>query len=260
MCKRYETHRNLKRVFVEEIPVNQLDLVITGKALHHLGVVLRVKPDEKVVVLDRFGKRALTKVERFSRTEIKLKIVESCEPKGEDKISITVLQAILKGNATDYVIQRLSELGVSRILFFKAKHSLWNCDQVDSRKKLLHWDGVAIRSYLQCDRDRPIEIMGPFNGIAGTLEFVDNHTLKILCHERAETNKFRALLEPFKVGQGTKGVAIAVGPEGGFEEQEVEYLKEAGFVPIRLGPRIFMAESASIVFSTIIQYELGDLG
>lgn len=261
VCRTHEKFRNLKRIFVEEIPLIHSDLIITGKTLHHLGIVLRVKPYEDVLVLDRFGKRALTKVEKFSKTEIKLKIMEIYEIKWEGRLNITVLQAILKGNSTDYIIQRLSELGVRRILFFKAKHSLCNLDRENIQKKLLHWDGVAIRSYLQCDRDRPLEIMGPFTGIESTLGCVDPDTiLKILCHERAEMHNLRTLLEPLKGDEGTKGVAVAVGPEGGFEEREVRFLKEAGFVPIRFGPRIFMAESASIVFSAILQYELGDLG
>lgn len=261
VCDQFKIYRNLKRVFVEEIPATNSDLVITGKAFRHLGVVLRSKINENVLVLDRFGRRALTKVENISRTEIKLKIMEIYETKVKNNLNITVLQAILKGNSTDYLIQRLSELGVNRLLFFRAKRSLWRFDQERSRERLMHWDGVAIRSYLQSDRNMPIKIVGPFNGIETALEFLGNEIdLRVLCHERAEIHNFKALIEPLREAQRTIGVAIAVGPEGGFEDQEVHSLKEAGFIPIRLGPRIFMAESASIVFSTIIQYELGDLG
>lgn len=251
---------HLKRTFVECISPNSPSLIISGNAFSHLGLVLRVKEREEVLVMDRHGKRALATVEEISKGNILLRIKQSYLPNYNETLKITVLQAILKGNSTDYLIQRLSELGVATIVFFKAKRSVVGLDKETIKSKQNHWDGICIRSYLQSDRFTPIEIKGPFQSLSEALElFKDPFHLKIVCHEKANVRPLRDLITEVRSTPGVKQVALSVGPEGGLEDEEVSMLSKNGFIPVRIGNRIFKAESTAIVLSAILQYELGDI-
>ncbi len=210
--------------------------------------------------MDRDGKRAFALAQEVSRGRINLEIEEVYEPGPEPDLKISLLQALLKGDSMAYAIKRLSELGVQRLMIFKGDHSIRELTPQDIAHKKRHWDGIAIRSYLQCDRRAPLIVEGPYKSLLeATYGHLEPKSLKLLFHEKAGPCSLRGLLKGFKEIPPPRHVEIAVGPEGGFSEQEVDTLVQRGFIPMRLGNRIFMAESMGIVIASILQYELGDL-
>ena len=244
-------------MFVEEIGTS-LRMIIESKAYHHLGMVLRAKLGEEVLLMDRRGKRAVALVEEIRRGSIVLKIKEMVSIPVTEGLELVVIQAILKNQANDYLIQRLSELGVEGIAFFEARRGISRWSRKKTLEKLSHWDGVVIRSFLQCDRDVPIKILGPFLDAKEVAEFYkDLKGLKLVFHEKGSFD-FKEVLK-WKEHTDEKRAILAVGPEGGFTDEEIELFQEAQFIPTCLGPRVLKAESVAMVAASIVQYTLGDL-
>jgi len=249
--------RGLKRVFVEDLGSSPI-ISLNGRACHHLGMVLKARPGEEVLLMDRRGRRARALVEEIKKGFVCLKIQEKVSLPIRSEVELVVLQALLKNPSNDYLIQRLSELGVTCIAFFEAKRGIckWNSEKLSER--LSHWDGVAVRAYLQCDRYAPISIKGPFLDAEEAAKYYrDSEGLKLVFHERASTG-VKEILRP-KEAREAKRAILAVGPEGGFTQEEIELFMDLGFVPTCIGPRILKAESVAMVAASIMQYEMGDL-
>ena len=230
---------------------------ITGEDVKHIYKVLRVKPGEKVVVNNLESEEFLGEVEEVNKQEVSIKILEKLDVNNESNLNITLFQGMPKAAKMDLIVQKCVELGVSEIIPTIT-------DRVDVKlkgefKKLDRLNKIALEACKQSKRTVIPEVLEPMD-FKGVLEKIDELDLMVIPYENATGYGIRDMVNSIENKDSIKNVGIMVGPEGGFEESEIEALKEKGAHIVTLGPRILRTETAGFTCISLIQYELGDLG
>jgi 16S rRNA (uracil1498-N3)-methyltransferase len=172
----------------------------------------------------------------------------------ESPLRIEVYQSLPVKERFELVLQKLTELGVARMVPLESRHSA-TLDDRDARQKKSHrWPAVISKASRQCRRAMLPELM-PVHTFAEALVCAAAAELKLMLYEGQ-------VLWSFTEGVGSfrpQSVALLVGPEGGFSSAEVEQAQAVGFMPVSLGPRILRTETAAIVAAALLQSYLGDL-
>ena len=153
----------------------------------------------------------------------------------------------------DWMIQKCTELGVTRISVFNANHSQIPLKPAQLKKRLMHWRNVAIKACEQCGRQIPPQINFQQN-LASVLDEATRRDLKILLDSGGD----RLLSEPTTNNLNDQ-ITILLGPEGGLSETELKSAQNAGFIATSLGPRILRTETAAATALAILQYNHGDI-
>ena len=246
----------MRRFFVDDILEPQGSFAITGDEAKHITRVLRMRPGERIALLDRGGARHQALIKEVSRHHVLVDLEKLLPAPPPSPIHITLGQAVLKSNRMDFLVEKTSELGVDRLLPFLSERTVVKADGENARAKVDHWQDIARSAAKQSDRALPAQI-GPLHSLDEMLAILSKETaLKILLWEQ---EGIRSLRDVLRSSAPSPRVLALVGPEGGFTEKEVEKAGKAGFVSVSLGGRILRAETAAISLVTILQYEWGDL-
>ncbi|MEW6607954.1 MAG: 16S rRNA (uracil(1498)-N(3))-methyltransferase [bacterium] len=244
-----------RRFFVnpESIVKNNVDIVDKDD-IHHLKNVLRLKEKDKIIALDGLGNEYHATIISIAADKVKTNIVEKIIHPPQ-KVELTLLQALPRIARMDLIISKSTELGVTRIIPVKTQRSLINLKNEST--KLTRWQKIAKSSSSQCQRCI-IPIIYPVTNLKTSLELIKEVDLGLILYENAKT----PLREVFLNRDVTllKKIAVFVGPEGGFTEEEITAVQIRGIIPVSLGTNILRCESASIVTESIILYELGMIG
>jgi len=172
----------------------------------------------------------------------------------ESPLRIEVYQSLPDKERFELILQKLTELGVARIVPMESQHSA-TLDERDAQQKKSHrWPDVISRASRQCRRAMLPELM-PVYTYAEALAEVSRAELKLMLYEGDTHWSFTEWLGSFR----PQSVALMVGPEGGFSRAEVEQAQAVGVMPVRLGPRLLRTETAAIVAAALLQSYLGDL-
>jgi 16S rRNA (uracil1498-N3)-methyltransferase len=247
----------LRNFFVEEIAAIDGSCRITGAEARHISRVLRMRPGDRLILMDKKGSSFQACIESITARQVKVRVERPLEMPRPSTLKITLCQAITKSQSMDYIIQKASELGVDCVVPFFSDRSVVRLDQDRLPKKMAHWKGVAENSAKQCGRAVPIKVESP-SDLSGLLErWHEMDALKVILWEKEEAKDLKTV---FRSTRPTGDFAGIIGPEGGFTENEVDNFMDAGFIPVSLGARILRAETAAIAIAVIVQYELGDLG
>lgn len=236
--------------------VNDVYATITGDDVKHIYKVLRLNCGDEVVINNEQGKEYFGEIEEITKQYVKVKIIEEIEINSESNLNITLFQGLPKSTKMDLVVQKCTELGVNT--FVPIITSRVDVKLKGEFKKLDRLQRIALEACKQCKRARVPKVLEPieFKEMINSLENMD---LVVVPYENATGNGIRSMKNSIKEN-GFKNVAIIVGPEGGFEEEEIEALEEKKAYIVTLGPRILRTETAGFVCVSLIQYELGDLG
>jgi 16S rRNA (uracil1498-N3)-methyltransferase len=168
----------------------------------------------------------------------------------ESRLAVTLIQGIARGDRMDLIVQKATELGVARIVPVLSRRSIVRLDWDQAQAKAAHWRSIAVNACEQCGRNR--------------LPLIDSPR-PLLEHLAAPAIAgARLLLEPDAAAaapEHTVGNAaqIVIGPEGGFDSDELEAFRISGFSPVRLGPRVLRTETAAIAALAWLQSRFGDL-
>lgn len=246
----------MRSFFVEKIvPANDF-LSITGKEARHIFNVLRMKKGEKLILLDGKGQLFESTIERLHHKEVKVKINKSIPPPPPSPIEISLCQAVTKVHPIDYLIQKITELGISSVHLFSSERTVIRLKPDHLKNKMDHWVEIMKSACKQCGRP----ILPNLNPPLPFEEIIRNaphkQTLKILLWENEDKTDLKKLLRSMSP---LPRIFAIVGPEGGFTTEEINVAREADFQTISLGNRILRAETAAISLASIIQYEWGDL-
>ena len=244
----------MRRFFVDRLAGNEKIVLITGKELHHLKDVLRLKKGDRIVVFDGGGREFLGSIESVGKGEACITIEKKIEVSRESPFEIILGQGIVKAEKMDLIIQKATELGVSRIIPFTTSRTVAKLTGQQVTKKNQRWQNIALEAAKQCGRSI-IPKVGELKTFGEVLKGWDKYT-KIIPWEGEKENNLKAMLRPDK----SSGCIALIGPEGGFSDSEVVEAQQAGFSPVTLGPRILRTETAAMSIVAIIQYELGDMG
>ncbi|TAL15811.1 16S rRNA (uracil(1498)-N(3))-methyltransferase [bacterium] len=214
--------------------------LLRGEEARHLGRVTRVKKGDEVRIFDGGGNRYLGIAADFSGDTLlleKLSPLPSCEPKKE----LTVAQALIKGDRWEWFLEKAVELGALRIIPLITSRTVARPDREGSGKKVERWRKILLSAAKQCERGKIPEITAPL-GLAEFLRVLgpaEKSEERFFCAERAGAR----FLSP---GAEKNKSLVALGPEGGWSEEEAASLVKTGFSPVSLGERILRSETAAI--------------
>jgi 16S rRNA (uracil1498-N3)-methyltransferase len=234
-------------------------IILEGGEAHRIRKVFRLRPGDKVCLFNDEMKEAEAQVTRFFKGKVELKVREVRNVHREPPIRITLIQGIPKGDRMEFIVQKCTELGIWEIMALQTRRSVPRLENERAMKKVERWRRIAMEASRQSGRSHIPHISGPWSleGLEEELKGAD--CLKIILWEEASQRGLKDILSECKACARPQ-VMIAVGPEGGFEEVEVEAFCSMGFTAAKLGPRILRTETAAPVATAIIQYTLGDLG
>ena len=240
--------------FVSEEQINGENAYIEGSDVNHIANVLRMKPGEELLISVRGDWDYLCKIVDIETDRVNLKVLESMEQR-ELPVNITLLQGIPKSDKLEMIIQKAVELGVSEIIPVKTKRVVVKIDEKKVDTKVNRWNAIAESAAKQSKRSIVPKVYEPMS-IDNALEIVKDFGVKLIPYENADgIDKTRRILDNM---DKTKNIAVFIGPEGGFEESEVERIKNSGFEVITLGRRILRTETAGLALLSNIMVRLED--
>ena len=229
---------------------------IIGDDVKHIYKVLRLSEGEEVVLNDCNGTEYLAKINEVTKSEVILDIVKKLDLNNESNIEIVLFQGMPKAQKMDLIVQKGTELGITKFVPLIT-------DRVDVKlkgdfKKLDRLNRIALEACKQSKRSIIPRVLEPIK-INDLIKEIKEFDLLIVPYENKEDFGIKSLMKDLDKNS-IKRIGIVVGPEGGFEEAEIEKLKTEGAYIITLGKRILRTETAGFVATSLIQYELGDLG
>ena len=240
--------------FVSEEQIKGENAYIEGSDVNHIANVLRMKPGEELLISVKGDWDYLCKIVDIETDRVNLKVLESMEQR-ELPVNITLLQGIPKSDKLEMIIQKAVELGVSEIIPVKTKRVVVKIDEKKVDTKVNRWNAIAESAAKQSKRSIIPKVHEPMS-IDNALEIVKDFGVKLIPYENADgIDKTRRILDCM---DKTKNVAVFIGPEGGFEEAEVERIKNSGFEVITLGKRILRTETAGLALLSNIMIRLED--
>jgi len=220
---------------------------------HHATRVLRLKRGETVILFKGDGAEYAAVVVEANRDRVALDVTGRQTVDREAPFAVTLAQAVSSGERMDYTVQKAVELGVAAIQPLEARRGVVRLSAERAPRRIAHWQAVAIAACEQCGRNRAprmLPLMPLDEFLAG-------------CAARRES-ELRVLLSPRSVRslrdleRPAGAIVILAGPEGGFSPEEERMAAQAGFAPIRLGPRVLRTETAAVAALAAMQALWGD--
>jgi 16S rRNA (uracil1498-N3)-methyltransferase len=225
--------------------------------VHQIIHVLRMHSGEVVEVLD--GKGSIYRVQikiDIDQKDIFGKILEKTPVTTEPKISITLCFGMTSRDKVEWILQKGTEVGISQFFPFISSRSLVQSTDL-SEKRIMRWERIIREAAEQAHRGRLPSLLFPKDYMDCLKTVSDRNDLSLIAWEAAETVA-GSLRESITNFTGSK-VALFVGPEGGFSDDEIETAKKSGCRVVSLGERILRMETAALVFPAVVLYELGEL-
>jgi 16S rRNA (uracil1498-N3)-methyltransferase len=235
---------HLHRIYIPPGTPGTGRIVVGGDEAHHAMHVVRVRPGDAVALFDGCGREISGEVSAVEKREVAIQALEErVLPLPARRL--TLLQGWLhRDKALDFIVQHGTELGVARFVFFRASRSERKPSQSEK------WSRAAIEACKQCGR-----LWLPEFALAeGLEEAVRDAGAPVLL----ATKDLHAA--PLRTALGGGSVALMVGPEGDFTDEEVAVALECGVTPVSFGAATYRSEMAAIAGAALIQYELGELG
>ncbi|MBR5010421.1 MAG: 16S rRNA (uracil(1498)-N(3))-methyltransferase [Clostridia bacterium] len=219
----------------------------------HALKVLRLSDGDEVEAMDGQG-RAWRGTLRVNGREVGIEL-DAPLPSTEAPVELTVYMGLVKGEKLELIAQKLTEIGVSRLVPVRMERSVMQIAPADAAKKLERPRRIAKEALKQCGRTREMEITDPLD-FPSLCEKVSRHQKCFVFWENARDVR---LLDVFRQQPELNDLACVIGPEGGISEKEMEALICAGACPLTLGKRILRAETAAIAASAEILALWGDM-
>lgn len=250
----------MHKFFTPPENINMPEGRILGDDVKHIYKVLRLSEGEKVIINNCMGKEYLGKISSISKVEVVVNIIEELEGNNESKIEIYLFQGLPKAQKMDLIVQKGTELGISK--FIPTITSRVDVKLKGEFKKLDRLNRIALEAAKQSKRSLIPTVEEPIS-FEESIKLLKDMDLFLVPYENAENFGIKGVIKALKEEdrlENIKKIGIMVGPEGGFEEDEINKLKDEGAYIITLGSRILRTETAGFVATSLIQYELGDLG
>ena len=241
----------MRRFFKEGLSAQAREVELDGEEFHHLKKVLRLSPGDSVSLFNGRGLALSGRIGSIGRSSAIITIEGPEEGRSESPVKIILLQALLKGDRPDFIVQKATELGAMEVCFYLTPRTVPRVDAETKEKKRGRWRKIAIEAAKQCGRDVLPEV-----SIARDLrDALSTHDqgLRIQLWEKEGGLSIKEALSPHDL------ITVLVGPEGGLSAEEAEDAERAGFKKVNFGPRILRAETAAIAVISVVQHALGDL-
>lgn len=247
----------MHKFFVQKGSINNDIAVIENQDAKHIVKILRLKPSDKININDCCGNEYTAEIIETMKDKVVAKIIEKIEKSNESPVNIYLFQGLPKASKMDIIVQKCVEIGVYSIIPVITKRVIANGESKEF-KKVDRWKKIAIEACKQSKRSYIPSVEAPIN-FEDLINRLDDMDIIFIPYENEKENSIKNIINKINK-DNIKNIAIIIGPEGGFEESEVEKIKELHAYSVTLGPRILRTETAGFVMAAILQYEFGDMG
>ncbi|MCT8976251.1 16S rRNA (uracil(1498)-N(3))-methyltransferase [Clostridium sp. CX1] len=247
----------MHKFFVPKSSIDGDVAVIEGDDVKHIYKVLRLETGDKVSINNCSGEEFLGEIEEINKKQVIVRCLERLELNNESPIEIYLFQGLPKSSKMDLIVQKATELGVKEVTPIITERVVVK-SELGEFKKLDRWNRIVLEACKQSKRSLIPKVNTPLE-FEKLLEFLKEMDLVVVPYENQEGYGIKNLAKSIDKNN-VKKVAVIIGPEGGFEETEINLLKELGSHIVTLGPRILRTETAGFTCVSLILYELGDLG
>lgn len=236
--------------FTEKITDKHFE--ITGEDAKHIAKSLRMTKGEKLTLCTLDGKRHECEIKDFTSDSVIVDVLCSTVCEQEPSVKITLFMALTKGDKMDDIVQKSVELGVYKIVPVLTSRCISRPDQKQIAKKVQRWQKIAQNAACQSRRGI-IPQVGDMLTLKQASTLLKDYDKSIVFYE-CGGEKICDIID-----ENVHTLAMFVGSEGGFEENEIEMLKENGAIPATLGKRILRAQTAPLAGITAVMYQTKNL-
>jgi 16S rRNA (uracil1498-N3)-methyltransferase len=265
-----------RRFYASPEDISDSTITLSIDETHHLTHVLRMTPGDQAFVFDGCGREYKCTFRSIADSRAQMEITEALSDSVESPLQLTLAQALAKGDKFDLIIQKATELGVSRIVPLMTRYADVKIEDQLIERRLGRWRRISLEALKQCGRRRLVEITTPrtLPQFLDSVTHADVAQAASLRTESSDTVRKLAACATLLLFSEKGGVAITqaldciqkatsifalVGPEGGWSNDEFELLASHGANSVSLGPRVLRTETAAVVAITLIQHLTGDL-
>lgn len=243
----------MHRFFIQHSQIQGSRLYVEGPDVNHIKNVLRMKRGDQVMVSDGEGMQYLCVLESFADGLVWFEIVDTWKENRELSSKLYLFQGLPKSDKMELIIQKATELGVYEVVPVVTGRTVVRLDEKKAQKKTARWNAIAESAAKQSGRSRIPRVREAMT-FSEALASAGELDVLLIPYEKAEgMEATRQVIEGIRPGQS---VGIFIGPEGGFEEAEVEQAVALGAAPVTLGRRILRTETAGFVMLSMLLYHL----
>ena len=243
----------MPKFFVLPEKVNEDRCIIDTDDVAHITKVLRLKEGDSIVVCDSNGYDYEAVISSVEKNCVVCDIVSKTKSDTEPGVFVTLYQGIPKSSKMEYIIQKNTELGISKIVPCVMARCVSKIDgEKAEQKKTERWRKIAESAAKQSGRGIVPEITAPVT-FKQAVEQMKEDDIAFAPYECEEQNRIKDVLKKYK--KDIKNISFIIGPEGGFDPSEAELIKNSGIDTVSLGKRILRTETAGETVTAIIMYE-----
>lgn len=239
----------IPRIYTDQALSAFANLSLEEAPSHHLSKVLRMEIGRPLIVFNGKGSEFQAVISGISKKHVEITLAEEQNIDRQSPLKLTLAIGISKGDRMDWVLQKATELGITRIVPLLTERTEIRLKGDRLAKRQAHWQQVLISACEQCQRNRLPELFAPQE--LNQWLTSDSSELKFVLHHRDS----KGLPE----NATPSSVSLLIGPEGGLSEEEITEAKQQGYQPLTLGPRVLRTETAPIAAISLAQYLWGDL-
>ncbi len=245
----------MHRFFVSPENISKKTVTIQGPDVNHIRTVLRMKSGDRIQVMDGQGFQCEVCLTGITKDRVEGEIVSRTSLQTESPVKIMMGQALIKGSGFDNLVRKATELGVHSIVPLKTERCVARLATATERDRVGRWQRIAEEAAKQCGRSQVPEVNASVLSVEEFCRQTADCDLKLVFWEVEAKTRLQDIVPPGSVGS----IAFLAGPEGGWAEEEIDWLRQAGFQTVSLGPRLLKADSASLVILSLLQHRWGDL-
>lgn len=243
----------MRRFFVQPEQIEESVIHIKGGDVNHICHVLRMGPGDKLTVAAPDGKEYACYIEGITEREVTAHIMYVQDSQAELPSKIYLFQGLPKSDKMEWIIQKAVELGVYEVIPMETMRTVVKLDEKKAAKKAQRWQQIAEGAAKQSGRGF-VPRIHPICSFEKALECGSACPVKWIPYERAQgMDATRRRIRELRPGQS---VAVFIGPEGGFDEREIQKAEEMGYAPITLGRRILRTETAGLALLSVLMFHL----
>ena len=252
----------MHRFFVEPFQIHKDEIEIQGGDVNHIRNVLRMKAGEELLVSDGYGNEYRCRIRELLEDTVSASVLEARRVLSELPSRITLYQCLPKGDKMELIVQKAVELGAAAIVPVASKRCVVKLDAKKAESRRKRWQAVAESAAKQSGRALIPSVM-QVQSFSEALLQAGELDLCLIPYECAgelledgsgsAMERTREILENIRSGQT---IGIFIGPEGGFEKEEVERAMETGAKPVSLGKRILRTETAGLCILSVLMFRL----
>ena len=246
----------MRKFFVRNEDIFEGHIRIIDSDVNHIKNVLRLKIGDKIQICNQnTSENYICEISKVESDFVEVEIIENIQALAEGNIELHIFQGLPKADKMELIIQKGTELGVSKFWPVSFKRSIVKLSGKDETKKIERWQKIAEVAAKQSQRDLVPEISNIIK-IKDICNIIKNYDIVLVAYENEENNYIKHELQNLKKSEEKLKIAVIIGPEGGIEEEEIKILEEAGCKIISLGKRILRTVTVALQVSSIIMYEL----